>query len=95
MTQQNANGMKKCKHFLMSIAYIKECILRGLVSLNKIHTKHNPADILSKPSYGADFAIKRNRMLGIESSEKNEDNNEDVDNYHVNILYRGVLEDNA
>jgi hypothetical protein len=63
LAQQNANGMRKCKHFLMMIAYIKEAILKGLITLHRIPSEY----ILSKPSYGADFKLKRNLMLGIDN----------------------------
>jgi hypothetical protein len=35
-----------------------------LITIEKIPTKLNPADILSKPTYGSDFVNKRNKILG-------------------------------
>jgi hypothetical protein len=40
--------VKKCKHFLMMVAYIKEQVSKRLITIEKIPTKLNPADILSK-----------------------------------------------
>jgi hypothetical protein len=56
--------MKKCKHFLMMVAYIKEQVSKRLITIEKIPTKLNPVDILSKPTYGSDFFNKRNKALG-------------------------------
>jgi hypothetical protein len=57
--------MKKCKHFLMMmVAYIKEQAPKRLITIEKIPTKLNPADMLSKPTYGSDFVNKRNKALG-------------------------------
>jgi hypothetical protein len=48
----------------MMVASIKE--QRLIITIEKIPTKLNPADIilLSKPLYGSDFANKRNKALG-------------------------------
>jgi hypothetical protein len=66
LTELHANGMKKCEHFLMMVAYIKEQVSKRLITtIEKIPTKlNNPADILSKPTYGSDFVDKRNKALG-------------------------------
>jgi hypothetical protein len=51
--------MEKCKHVLMMVAYIKEQVVsKRLITIEKIPTKLNPADILSKPTYGSDFVNK-------------------------------------
>jgi hypothetical protein len=64
-TELRANVMKKCKHFLMMVAYIKEQVSKRLITIEKIPTKLNPADILSKPTYyGSGFVNKRNKALG-------------------------------
>jgi hypothetical protein len=46
------------------MAYIKEQVSKRLITNEKIPTKLNPADILSKPTYGSDFVNKRNKALG-------------------------------
>jgi hypothetical protein len=65
LTELYANRMKKCKHFLMMVAYIKEQVSKRLITIEKIPTKLNPADILSKPTYGSDSVNKRNKALGL------------------------------
>jgi hypothetical protein len=48
----------------MMVAYIKEQVSKRLITIEKIPTKLNPADILSKPTYRSDFVNKRNKALG-------------------------------
>ena len=47
----------------MMVASIKEQVSKRLITIEKIPTKLNPADILSKPTYGSDFVNKRNKAL--------------------------------
>ena len=56
-------------HFLMLINYCKEKIDKKLISLEKIASEENVADILTKPIFGADFQYKRQQLLGIKGSE--------------------------
>jgi len=70
LVMTNSTGIKKCKHFQMIIAYIKEQVQLGLISLSKIHTTINYADNLSKPTYGQDFAYKRQKLLGRDIDEE-------------------------
>ena len=46
------------------VAYIKEQVSKRSITIEKIPTKLNPADILSKSTYGSDFVNKRNKALG-------------------------------
>jgi hypothetical protein len=63
----------------MMIAYIKEAILKGLITLHRIPTQYNAADILSKPVFGADFRLKRDLVLGINNEhELNNNFNENI-----------------
>jgi hypothetical protein len=49
----------------MKVAYKKEQVSKPLITtIEKIPTKLNPADMLSKPTYGSDFVNKRNKALG-------------------------------
>ena len=64
LSMSQAKGMKRCKHFLMLLAYIKEQVELGLINIHKIHSKHNPADLLSKPIYASDFRYKSSLLLG-------------------------------
>jgi hypothetical protein len=63
LSNELASGMKKCKHFIMLIAYIKEQVEQHFISVNKISTHDNPADILTKPIIGKEFHKKANLLL--------------------------------
>jgi hypothetical protein len=57
--------VRKCKHFLMLINYIKEQVQNGLIIdiIIKIASKENKSDLLSKPLYGSDFQDKATNIL--------------------------------
>lgn len=65
-----ATGTRKCKHFLMVIAYIKEQVQQGLVKIIKTPTEENIADTLSKllPG-GKDYQYKNQQLLGQQPNE--------------------------
>jgi hypothetical protein len=56
--------IKKSKHYLMTINYIKEAIAAGTIELLHIDTHLNPADALSKPLAGAHFSYKTQKLMG-------------------------------
>jgi len=70
LVNNQANGMKRCKHFLMLLAYIKEQLNQNLISVVKIPTKDNKSDILTKPVVGQEFENKAKDMLHTKSSFK-------------------------
>jgi hypothetical protein len=57
--------VKKCKHFLMLVNYIREQVTSGLIEIHKIPTEDNIADLLTKPLLGASFETKANHLLGL------------------------------
>jgi hypothetical protein len=60
------NGrVKKCKHFLMLVNFIREQVTSGLIDLRKVATEDNYADVLTKPLMGKSFEEKANYLLGI------------------------------
>jgi hypothetical protein len=60
------NGrVKKCKHFLMLVNFIREQVTAGLIELRKVATEDNHADLLTKPLMGKSFDDKANYLLGI------------------------------
>jgi hypothetical protein len=63
---------KRCKHFLMLINFIREHIESGLIALEKVDTKDNIADMLTKILVGLDFHEKAAALL-------NEDDLTDTD----------------
>lgn len=55
---------KRCKHFLMIINWIREQITAGYISINKISTDQNLADVLTKIITGGEFTRKADLLLG-------------------------------
>jgi hypothetical protein len=56
--------VKRCKHFLMLISFIKEQVVSGLIHLKKVDTRDNVADILTKIVTGSEFTRKAALLLG-------------------------------
>ena len=48
--------LKKCKHFLMLINYVKEQVNFGLIALHNVDGKINNSDTLTKKQRGYSFA---------------------------------------
>jgi hypothetical protein len=60
------NGrIKKCKHFLMLINYVKEQIVIGLIAIRKVPTNDNIADMLTKVITGSEYTKKASLLLGM------------------------------
>jgi Reverse transcriptase (RNA-dependent DNA polymerase) len=57
--------IKKCKHFLMLVNFIREQVTDKLIDLRKIPTEDNIADLLTKPLLGPSFESKAKYLLGI------------------------------
>ena len=64
LATQEAMRLKRAKHFLMLIHYVKEQIDAGLITLQHITSELNIADILTKALYGEDFYYKRDSIQG-------------------------------
>jgi hypothetical protein len=55
---------KKCKHFLMLINFIREKVEEGIITLEKVPTDRNLADVLTKIITGGEFTQKAEQLLG-------------------------------
>ena len=64
VTADVSSRAKKCKHFLMLVNYVKEQVAAGLISIQKVHTSANIADVLTKALIGNDFTLKASKLLG-------------------------------
>jgi hypothetical protein len=73
LAQEEASYLKKCKHFLMLIHYIKEQVISGLISIKKIRGDKNAADLLTKRLRGSDFQTKARQILGYEDLQLEEE----------------------
>jgi hypothetical protein len=69
LATEEASYLKKCKHFLMLIHYVKEQVMSGLISIRKIQGDKNAADLLTKKLRGQDFMIKARQILGYDDLE--------------------------
>ena len=58
--------VKKSKHFLMLVDFIREYVMLGLITIQKIQSKDNIADLLTKPLDFKSFAEKAAVLLGLE-----------------------------
>jgi hypothetical protein len=66
LTSDISSRSKKCKHFLMLVNFIREQVTNGLISLRKVATEDNVADILTKILKGYMFSKKAEQLLGLE-----------------------------
>ena len=57
--------IKRSKHFLMLINFIRYNVTMGLIEVNKVATADNIADVLTKPLAWSEFAPKAARLLGM------------------------------
>ena len=60
--------VKRCKHFLMLVNFVRQEVEAGLVLITKVPTEDNNADLLTKILIGSDFVNKASRLLGEVSS---------------------------
>jgi hypothetical protein len=65
VTTDESAYMKKCKHFLMLINYVREQVDLGIIKIFKIPGTENMADVLTKPNFNEkDFESKTDSILG-------------------------------
>jgi hypothetical protein len=56
--------VKRCKHFLMLVDWIREQVIAGYLKLTKVATADNVADLLTKIVTGGEFTKKADLLLG-------------------------------
>jgi hypothetical protein len=66
LTKDFITHSKKCKHFNMLVNYIREQVAAGLISIHKVPTEDNVADILTKILRGEAYTEKAEQLLGIQ-----------------------------
>ncbi len=69
LSKELSSRVKKCKHFLMLVNFIREQVASGLVEIQKVATQDNIADILTKIVNGQDFRRKSNLLLGLDDND--------------------------
>jgi hypothetical protein len=70
VTTDDAAYIKKCKHFLMVINYVREQVNLGLIQINKINGEENIADIHTKPLRDGKFEKFAPKILGTPSAKR-------------------------
>ena len=60
-----SSRIKRSKHFLMLINFIRHQVSMGLIAVHKVASADNIADVLTKALPWRDFAPKAARLLGI------------------------------
>ena len=66
LSREMTSRAKRCKHFLMIVNWIRECVEAGLIELRQIPDEANDADVLTKIVTGRSFKTKAGRLLGSE-----------------------------
>ena len=66
LSREMTSRAKRCKHFLMVIAWIREQVEAGLIALQQIPEDKNDADMLTKIITATPFRSKAARLLGRE-----------------------------
>ena len=63
LAYEDVKHIKRCKHFLMLIHYIKEHVNNGLIRIVKVDSKDNRADLLTKELYASEFQDQAHCLL--------------------------------
>ena len=61
--------VKRSKHFLMLVNFIRQNVTLGLIEVQKIASQDNVADVLTKPLSWKDFYPKARQLLGLFEEE--------------------------
>ena len=61
--------VKRSKHFLMLVNFIRQNVTLGLIEVQKIASQDNVADVLTKPPSWKDFYPKARQLLGLLEEE--------------------------
>jgi hypothetical protein len=76
MATEECAMLKKCKHFLMIINYVKDIYNMKLIIIHKIMSMKNASDLLTKKLRGSEFTgYKKDKMLGISRPFPNVEDN--------------------
>jgi hypothetical protein len=64
ISNEESAYLKKCKHFIMVMNYVREQLELGLIQVRKIKGELNNADLHSKKPRDKSFAAKADNILG-------------------------------
>ena len=69
LSESLSSRIKCSKHFLMIINFIRHQVSLGLISVRKVASQDNIADVLTKALPWKDFAPKVAQLMGFEEEE--------------------------
>ena len=64
VSNEESAYLKKCKHFIMVVNYVREQLELGLIQVLKIKGELNNADLHAKKLRDKSFATKADNILG-------------------------------
>ena len=64
ISNEESAYLKKCKHFIMVVNYVREQLELGLIQVLKIKGELNNADLHTKKLREKSFAVKADNILG-------------------------------
>ena len=64
ISNEESAYLKKCKHFIMVVNYVREQLELGLIQVLKIKGELNNADLHTKKLRDKSFAVKADNILG-------------------------------
>ena len=64
VSNEESAYLKKCKHFIMVVNYVREQLELGLIQVLKIKGELNNADLHTKKLRDKSFAVKADNILG-------------------------------
>jgi hypothetical protein len=71
LSKEMTSRAKRCKHFLMTVSWIREQVELGLIQMEKIATEMNHADLLTKVLTGLQFRQHASQILGADVLREN------------------------
>ena len=64
MATEEASYLKKCRHFIMVINYVRQQVELGLIQIQKVKGEFNNSDIMTKKVRDKSFATKARHIMG-------------------------------
>ncbi len=71
LSKEMTSRAKRCKHFLMTVSWIREQVELGLIQMEKIPTELNHVDLLTKVLTGLQFRQHASQILGADIDGEN------------------------
>jgi len=79
ISNEESAYLKKCKHFIMVVNYVREQLELGLIEVFKIKGEANNADLHTKKLRDKSFATKADNILGLPATLDTSDSEAEAD----------------